>query len=59
MDFHALPTMRHKAAYLNQLVFPNPEYMRWKYPDAGQSPMAWLYARRSYEGIVKRLKPRG
>jgi hypothetical protein len=54
LDFRALARPREKAAWLRELFFPAPDYMRQKYADA-RSPLAWLYLRRAWSGLAKRI----
>lgn len=55
MDFVALGTMRHRATFIRELVFPSVEYMRSKYPRSEREPILFLYLRRILNGLRKRL----
>ena len=54
MDMQALGNWRKRGRYILELVFPSADYMRWKYPDSS-SPLAWLYLRRAFAGVVRQL----
>lgn len=48
-DFNAVPGLRHKVAYARALGFPSAAFLRGKYPEMSQVPLAILYARRVLE----------
>jgi hypothetical protein len=54
LDFGALDGSRNRFVYLRELFFPGRDYMRSKYGDA-HSPLAWLYLRRAWSGLAKRI----
>jgi len=57
-DFLALDRWSDRVKWLGELAFPDPAYMRWKYPDA---PSAWLpvlYLRRGLAALRRLVAPR-
>lgn len=58
MNFCSLGSAGQKLAFLREMIFPPPPYMRWKYADARFNFLPWLYLRRSVMGGVKWLNPR-
>lgn len=60
MDFVVLGNARNRVRFMLETVFPSPAYLRAKYQHtrAGQSRLAWLYLRRAWEGLAKRLQVR-
>jgi hypothetical protein len=57
MDFCAIPGVRNKLRFLRESVFPPEAYMRHKYPDARPGWLPWLYLRRAFGGVAKKLRP--
>lgn len=55
MDWMAIETARGKLAFLIEHVFPPADYMRQKYPNARAWSLPWLYVRRAFPGVLKRL----
>ena len=56
MDLMALGSWRRRGAYVREVVFPPADYMRWKFPASGGTPLAWLYLRRAAAGCVRQLR---
>ena len=54
-DLKAVPGLRRKFAYARALSLPSAAFMRSKYPEMSNSPLAILYARRVLE--LFRLSP--
>lgn len=55
MDFVALGNMRHRAAFVREVLFPSAEYMRSKYPKAHPNFLVPLYLKRAWGGLFKHL----
>ena len=56
MDFIALDGFSSQLRFLRELFFPSAAYMRAKYPQAQPGWLPVFYVRRSFDGLVKRLK---
>jgi hypothetical protein len=56
MDFLALDGFSSRLRYLRELFFPPAAYMRTKYPQAQPGWLPVFYARRAFDGLLKRLK---
>lgn len=54
-DLAACPGWQAKAAYLRSLLFPPAVYMREKFSGARWGWLPWLYVRRMFGGLLKRL----
>ena len=59
LDFRALPSIRARAGFLRELVFPDAGHMRGKYPADSGRWIGWLYLRRALRGARKKLISRG
>ena len=57
MDFLAISGTRNKLRFLRESVFPPEAYMRHKYPDVRLGWLPWLYLRRAFGGVWKKLRP--
>jgi hypothetical protein len=57
MDFSAISGVGNKLRFLRESVFPSAAYMRHKYPDARPGWLPWLYLRRAFGGVAKKLRP--
>jgi hypothetical protein len=57
MDFVALGSWFNRARFLGETVLPPAAYLRQKYAHAhgGQGFVGWLYLRRAWQGLTKRL----
>jgi len=56
MDFCALDGLSSQLRFLRELFFPPAAYMRAKYPQAQPGWLPVFYARRAFDGLVKRIK---
>ena len=56
MDFNAIAGVGNKLRFLRESVFPPEAYMRHKYPDARPGWLPWLYLRRAFAGVAKKLR---
>jgi hypothetical protein len=56
MDFCAIAGGRNKLRFLRESVFPPETYMRHKYPNARAGWLPWLYLRRAFGGVAKKLR---
>ncbi len=54
-DFRALPGLHARWGFIREHLRPDPAYMRKKYPQS-QAPLAWLYLRRAFGGVLKTLR---
>ena len=52
-DFLALECWRDRAGWVKELAFPSADYMRTKYPDAADTWLPVLYARRGLRGVSR------
>jgi Uncharacterised nucleotidyltransferase len=55
IDFRAIEGLGNKFQFARETLLPTVAYMRWKYHDARFSWLPWLYVRRAFAGIRKRL----
>lgn len=55
IDFAAIPSIRERMQFLRELVLPPSSYMLAKYKNARLRSLPWLYVRRMFEGMAKRL----
>lgn len=55
INFLAYPDWKTRLKYLKELFFPSAEYMRHKYRDQTGTPLFWLYLKRAWFGVGKRL----
>ena len=51
IELRAIPDVRSRLAYLAQRAFPAREYMRERFPDSATRSLAFLHARRLFEGL--------
>lgn len=56
MDFRAIAGGGNKLRFLRESVFPSETYMRHKYPEARPDWLPWLYLRRAFGGVAKKLR---
>jgi hypothetical protein len=56
IDFCVLEGLSSQLRLLQEHVFPSAAYMRKKYPEAQPGWLPWLYARRVFGGLTKRIK---
>lgn len=56
MDFCAIDGKHNKIRFLRESVFPAASYMRHKYADARPDWLPWLYLRRGFGGVWKKLQ---
>ncbi len=56
-DVRVLRGWRARLTLLREHLFPDPAYMRRRYPAGPSAPLAWLYARRIVTGARKWLRP--
>jgi hypothetical protein len=56
MDFLALDGFSSQLRFLRELFFPPVAYMRTKYPQAQPGWLPVFYARRAFDGLLKRIK---
>ena len=52
-DFLALDCWSDRAVWMKELAFPSAVYMRTKYPDAADTWLPILYARRGLTGVSR------
>lgn len=55
MDFCAIKGLRARCRFLLEVLFPPIAYMQIKYPKAAPGWLPWLYTRRAFGGVFKRL----
>jgi hypothetical protein len=55
-EFLAFDHWSDRAAWLKELAFPSADYMRSKYPDAGNARLSLLYARRALTGAASLVR---
>ena len=58
MNLRAIPGVSGKLGFLAKVAFPPTDYMRSRYSGHGPGWLPWLYARRVFGGIMKRLRGR-
>jgi len=56
LDFRSLEGTARKLRFLRELLFPPAAYMRSQYADVRPDWLPWLYARRAFNGLAKRLR---
>jgi hypothetical protein len=56
MDFRAISGTGNKLRFLRESLFPSEAYIRHKYPEARPSWLPWLYVRRAFGGVAKKLR---
>jgi hypothetical protein len=56
MDFRALDGFASQLRFLRELFFPPVAYMRTKYPQAQPGWLPVFYARRAFDGLLRRIK---
>lgn len=58
MDLMALSSWKDRAQLLKEHLVPSTAYLRARFPDQADKPVAWLYARRGLQGLKKLKNPR-
>lgn len=56
INLSALGDWRARARYLGENFLPSADYMRQRYPESAGQPLAWLYLKRGFTGVGKKLR---